>query len=98
MILQELQKKQIEALKSRETFRLGVIRYLLSLIKNREIELRPQKMELTDEIVLKLLQKQVKKREELIEEYRKANRQDLVDKESAELVIVKELVEEFSRQ
>lgn len=96
MILQELQKKQIEALKSKDTFRLGVIRYLLSQIKNREIELRPQHQELTDEIILKLLQKQSKKREEIIEEYNKAGRQDLVEKETNELNIVKELVSEFS--
>lgn len=98
MILEELQKKQIEALKSKDMFRLGVIRYLISQIKYREIELRPQHQELTDEIVLKLLQKQVKKREEIIEEYRKANRQDLVDKESKEVEIVKELVAVFTHE
>ena len=98
MIVVELQKKQIEALKSKDAFRLGVIRYLLAQIKYKEIELRPQHLELTDEVVLRVLQKQVKKRTEVIETFRNAGRQDLADKETQELDIVKELVAEFSNE
>jgi uncharacterized protein len=95
MILETLTKDQYEALKSKDTVRLGVIRYLLSEIKNKEIELRPQGLELNDEVVMKVLKKQVKKRTEVIGDFGKAGRQDLVDKETAELEIIKEYVEKF---
>ena len=90
MILDTLKTDLIEAMKAKEALKLGVIRYLLSEIKNKEIELRPQNQELNDGHIVKLLRKQVKKRIEIIEEYSKAARQDLVDKETAELEIVKD--------
>ena len=96
MILEELQKRQIESLKAHDSFRLGVIRYLISQIKYKEIELRPQQLPLTDEIVVKVLQKESKKRTEVIEQFRGAGRMDLVDKETNELAIVKEYLDEFS--
>jgi uncharacterized protein YqeY len=96
VILEELQKRQIVALKSGDTFRLGVIRYLIAQIINKEIELRPQHLPLTDEVILKVLNKENKKRTEVIETFRMAGRQDLVDKETKELDIVKEYLNEFS--
>jgi uncharacterized protein YqeY len=96
MILEVLQKRQIESLKAGDSFRLGVIRYLISQIKYKEIELRPQHLPLTDEVIMKVLQKENKKRAEVIEQFRGAGRQDLVDKETNELAIVKEYLTEFS--
>jgi uncharacterized protein YqeY len=95
MVITELQKDQISALKNKETFRLGVIRYLLAQIKNREIELRPQHLEMNDEEVIRVLKKQNKKRTQAIEEFQKAGRQDLVDKETSELEIIKEYLNRF---
>lgn len=96
MILEELQKKQIESLKAHDSFRLGVIRYLISQIKYKEIELRPQNLPLTDEVTVKVLRKEEKKRTEVIEQFRGAGRMDLVDKETNELSIVKEYLAQFS--
>lgn len=96
MILEELQKRQIESLKAHDSFRLGVIRYLISQIKYKEIELRPQHLPLTDDVILKVLQKENKKRTEVIEQFKAGGRQDLVDKETNELAIVKEYLNEFS--
>ncbi|OGC48974.1 hypothetical protein A2W32_02630 [candidate division WWE3 bacterium RBG_16_37_10] len=98
MILEVLRKEQIDALKSKDAFRLGVIRYLLAQILNKEIELRPLKQVLDDEVILSVLKKQVKKRTEVIEEFRNAGRQDLVDKESKELEIVKEYLTRFGHE
>jgi uncharacterized protein YqeY len=42
----------------------------------------------SDEVVLEVLQKLAKQRKESIDEYQKADRQDLVDKEQAELVVI----------
>jgi len=98
MILDTLKTDLIEAMKAKEALKLGVIRYLLSEIKNKEIELRPQNQELNDGHIVKLLRKQVKKRIEIIEEYSKAARQDLVDKETAELEIVKDYLSKFDHE
>ncbi len=98
MIIEELQKDQIPALKNKETVKLGVIRYLLAQMKNREIELRPQHQEMNDGEAFRVLKKQIKKRTEVIEEFRKAGRQDLVDKETAELEIIKEYFSKYEPQ
>src|SRR3989344_5737073 len=98
MILDTLKTDLIEAMKAKEALKLGVIRYLLSEIKNKEIELRPQNQELNDEHIVKVLRKQVKKRTEIIEEYSKAGRQDLVDKEASELEIVKDYANKFGHE
>ncbi|MEO2069035.1 MAG: GatB/YqeY domain-containing protein [Desulfurobacteriaceae bacterium] len=74
-----------EALKSKDKVKLSTIRMINSLIKNAEIEKRG---ELTDEEIVKLLQKYAKQRREAIEMYEKGGRQDLVEKEKAELAVV----------
>jgi uncharacterized protein len=55
---------------------------IVSDVKNRAIEL---KRELTDEDVVEVLRRGIKKRRESIDLYTKANRQELADKESAEV-------------
>ena len=71
-----------------------------SLIKNAEIDKRG---ELTDDEIVQLLMKYAKQRREAIELYEKGGRQDLVEKEKAELAIVesylpKQLSEEEIRE
>lgn len=95
MIIDDLRKKQIDYLKSGDTARLGVVRYFLSQVKNKEIELRPQNESLTDELVFKVLRKQIKDRKESIELYKKGTREDLVTKESAELSVLEEFAKLF---
>ena len=74
------------AMKSRDSQRSETLRFLNAAIKNREIELRPS--ELKEEDVLGVIKKSAKQRRESIEEYSKAGRQDLVEKEKAELAII----------
>jgi uncharacterized protein len=81
-ILEEIK----EAMKSKDTVKLGTLRFLQAAIKNREIELRPQPI--NDEEVLTVIKKLVKQRKESIEQYKAGNRQDLVDQEAAELKIL----------
>jgi uncharacterized protein YqeY len=95
MIIDDLRKKQIEFLKSGDTFRLDVLRYFLSQVKNKEIELRPQNQPLTDEISFKVLRKQIKDRKESIDLYQKGNRPDLVEKETKELGVLQEFAKLF---
>lgn len=90
MILDQLKTRLIDYSKAGDATRLGVLRYFLSVVKNKEIELRPLKQELTDEVVFKVLRKQIKDRKESIELYQKGNRDDLVAKETTELGVLEE--------
>lgn len=96
MIIKDIQSRIIKAQKERDTVSLGVLRFLLSNIKNQEIELRRQQKEMQDKHVLKVIQKQIKQRNDSIEAYKQGNRDDLVQKESTELEILTNLLAEYS--
>ncbi len=85
-IRERLTTEMKEAMKAKDQLRLEAIRFLQAAIKNKEIELRPNPISADD--VLAVVKKMVKQRKESIEQYQAANRQDLVDKESAELKII----------
>ncbi len=74
------------AMRDKDQVRLEAIRFLQAAIKNREIEVRPNAI--TGDDVLAVIKKMVKQRKESIEQYQVANRQDLVDKENAELKVI----------
>ncbi len=76
------------ALRDRRTIDLSVLRMLQSAIRNREIEKKRGDIGLTDEEVIEVITSEIKKRKEAIEGYMKGQRQDLVDKEKAELEIL----------
>ena len=73
------------AMKAGDKARLGVIRLLLAALKQKEVD---ERITLTDDDVLGILTKQAKQRRESIAQFEAANRQDLVDAEQAELVII----------
>ena len=75
--------------------KLNVLRFFLSQVQNKEIELRPQNQTLTDEIVFKVLKKQIKDRKELIDIYQKAGKTDKIEKETKEMEILKEFAKLF---
>lgn len=95
MILDDLRSKQIEFQKANDVLRLGVLRYFLSQVKNKEIEFRTQQKEMTDEDAFKVLRKEVKNRKESIELYEKIDRADLLEKEKAELEVYLEFAKLF---
>ena len=85
-----------EAMKSGDKTRLSVIRMLRARIQNAEIA---ERKGLEDSDVLGLIAKYAKERRESIDEFRKSTRQDLVDKEAAELAIVMEyLPQQMTRE
>ena len=96
MILDTLKSQLTEGIKARDMERVGVLRLLISAINNKEIQLRTQGIELEDKHVIKSIQKEIKQRNDSIEAYKKGNRQDLVDKETAELKLLEEILAEFS--
>ena len=74
------------SLKAGDKCRLSVIRMTMAAIKNAEIDKRSA---LTEPEVLGVIVKECKKRNESIEAFQKGNREDLVEKEQAELDILK---------
>jgi len=83
-------KEQLDAdlkssMREKDTVKLSVVRMLKSAIKYREIEaMKP----LDDAGVLQVISGEIKRHKDSIEQYRAGSRQDLVDKEEAELAIL----------
>ena len=73
------------ALRSGDKLKVSVIRLLTALIKNREVEKRGP---LTDAEMMQAISSSCKQRQDSIEQYRQGGRQDLADKETAELHIL----------
>ena len=78
-----------EAMKARQSERLGTLRMLISAIKNKEIDKRE---ELDDSAVIEVLSSFVKQRREAAEVYRKNDKLDMAEAEERELVIVQEFL------
>tara|TARA_B100001121_G_scaffold133614_1_gene117024 strand:- start:331 stop:798 length:468 start_codon:yes stop_codon:yes gene_type:complete len=78
------------ALKSKEKNRISTYRLILAGIKDLDINNRsgPQKKETNDEDIKKLLKKMIKQRSESIEVYKKNNREDLLEIEQGEVLIL----------
>lgn len=73
------------AMRAQEKRKLDAIRLILAAIKQREVD---ERVEMTDDLVLAVLDKMAKQRRDSIEQYKKANRQDLVDQEAFELEVI----------
>ena len=73
------------AMRSGEKERLGLIRMITSAIKQREVD---ERITLDDAQVLSVLEKMIKQRKEALVQFQAGNRPDLVDKESAEIVLL----------
>lgn len=89
MIHQQIEAELKSALKSGEKEKAGVLRFLISAIKNHQIEIKVKNKEyLADEEVMSVLRRQIKQRRDSIAEYEKGGRVDLAKKEKAELAII----------
>lgn len=84
-IKENIEQQMKDALKAKDFFRLNVLRFILSQIKNKEIDLRKPA---TDEDIVKIITTLVKQRRESLAFSEQANRPDLVEKEKAELNIL----------
>lgn len=80
-----IQSELGDAMRARDETRKSALRMLLAAIKYAEIEARQP---LDDTAIVAVVQKQVKQRRESILEFKKANRQDLVDKEEGEMAVL----------
>ena len=73
------------AMRAKEMERLGTIRLLTAAIKQKEVD---ERVELDDTAVIAVVDKLIKQRKDSIEAFQKANRQDLADKEAAEMAVL----------
>ena len=83
----QIQTDMKAAMRGGDKERLATIRLIMAAIKQVEVDTRK---ELEDQDVVAVLDKMGKQRRESIEQFEKANRQDLADKENAELAIINE--------
>lgn len=72
------------AMKEKDNARRDALRLLSSALKQIEVD---ERKELSDDDVIKIIQKQVKQRNEAMSQYREAGREDLYEKEAAEAAI-----------
>lgn len=82
---EKINSEMISAAKARDKMRLSAIRMIKAALHNKEIDL---KRELNDEELLQVLSSIVKQRKDSIEQFGKAGRVDLVEKEEEDLKVV----------
>ena len=80
-----IQEDMKSAMKAGEKERLGVIRLMLAAIKQKEVD---DRIDLTDDAVLAVLDRMVKQRRESISQYESAQRTDLAEVERAEIGVI----------
>ncbi len=73
------------AMRAKDTERLGTIRLLQAAIKQKEVD---ERITLDDAAVVAIVDKLIKQRKDSIAAFEQAGRQDLADKEAAELVVL----------
>lgn len=86
-ILEKIANDLKEAMKSKDSFRLGVLRLIKTEAKNKEIDLMHA---LTEQDFIAVLSRMANQRKDSIEQYLKASREDLANNEKAELTLIGE--------
>lgn len=85
MLRQKLHQDIVMAMKAKDTVSLEALRFFWSEIKNAEID---AKKELTDQEIISLLKKEVKRRREAIDQFTTAGREELIVAETKKLAIL----------
>ena len=88
MLKQQLQEELKQSMLARDILKTSVIRMILSAINYYEINKGGAGYEASEEDVMSVLQKEAKQRKDSIDQFQKAGRQELVDKETAELKLL----------
>jgi len=72
-------------MRAKDSARLSTVRLLLAAMKQKEVD---ERVELSDADIVAIIEKMIKQRRESIAQFEKASRQDLADKEKAELGVL----------
>ncbi len=95
-MVEKLEKDMIEAMKNKDKDRLTVIRMVKASLKQEQID---HKKEINDDLLIDVVNKQIKMRKDSISEFEKGNRQDLIEKTKAEInVLLAYLPEQLSKE
>ena len=84
---QRIESDMKAAMRAKAKDRLGTIRLVLAAVKQREID---ERITLTDTDILAVLDKMIKQRRDSISQFQQAGRQELADKEAAEVAVIQE--------
>jgi uncharacterized protein len=84
-ISEKVQKDMTEAMRARDERRLSALRMVKAALKNREIEKRGK---LDDSEEMQVLNSLIKQRKDSVEQFTKGGRQELADKEAAEIKLI----------
>jgi uncharacterized protein len=87
---EQIEKELMEAMKAREEVRLGVLRLLKSELQYEMTKTGAR--DLSDEDVIVVIRRSIKKRKESVEQFQKAGREDLATKESEEAKILEKYI------
>ena len=90
-LIDRINEDIIRSMKAKDGTRVSVLRFLMASIQGKE---KDKKETLEEEEVLAEIQSSAKRRKESLEAFSEGGRQDLVDKEAAELVILEEYLPE----
>ncbi len=94
-MVEKLEKDMIEAMKNKDKDKLTVIRMVKASLKQEQID---HKKEINDDLLIDVVNKQIKMRKDSITEFEKGNRQDLIDKTKSEInVLLEYLPEQLSK-
>lgn len=78
-----------DAMRAKDTTRLGAIRLIIAKMKEADVEARGAgRGEASEPELLAMMQKMIKQRQDSIEAYEKGGRKDLADQERAEIVVI----------
>jgi hypothetical protein len=84
-LAESIRQSLLDATKAKDKSRISILRMIRSALQNREKDLRHP---LSDDEVIEVLSSLAKKAKESIEQFSKGGRQDLVEKEEAELKVI----------
>lgn len=94
MLKQKIQQDFKEALKNKDTNKMSVLRMINAAIRNEEIAQKKKEKGLGDDKIIEVVSRLVKQHKDSIEQFRKAGRDELVQKEQAELQILQDYLPE----
>ena len=93
MLREKIQSETVTSMKAKDKDRTAALRLIGAKIKDRDIELRTADTKPDDDaMITDLLMKMAKQRRESIEMYEDGGRQELADKEKAELAVIEEFL------
>ena len=83
---EQLKSDMKDAMRAKEIVKRDTIRAVNTMIKQIEVD---ERIELDDQAIIKLIQKGIKQREEAINQYKEASRDDLIQKEQGQIDVFK---------